>query len=576
MVLTVEELKERIRKPINRVDIESAIDYEHRIRMHVISYDSQPIYNRAFSCWYDKIQNKLTSYAFDLFDEYLGYPLKSVPLYQRIFNKLSKVFDANDSHKDVFFDDSKEEDKDMFKEDIKGLDKYFRDVVWNQVKEKPCSFMVFDFEEDSNSSDPIKFFVEIDDVIDCVFKPDCVTPEYFIYKLDQKQAIAIDDEKRLLFDISGNTPVLIKQVSTYTEGIPVRSLLSTKIEENPFKKGIPSVSSTLNLADIYLDIATSEDIPTLYALHPIISEYGGNEDYDSFGNDFDYERRVNDDGEEYGLEVNKYGRTRKEERDKGKERRGAGQKITKPVPKSDPNGDTIPDLGDPVTFINPDPAILERIQIESERRASDIFTNATGTSGSATDEQALNVEQILTLNEDEKTVLTRLSEDIAGLEKWCVDTLGELSYGDAYKGSIINYGTNFFLQSPQQIEENIKKAKEAGANESQLQVLNFMWIDSKFRNEKIEAERRKLIYKLEPFPNHSIQEMQPNRDVIDPVIWTIKLNFPQFIAKFEAEEVRISSFDDTISENQKLEFINTRLNTYAQQITQKPIEQNGE
>jgi hypothetical protein len=294
-------------------------------------------------------------------------------------------------------------------------------------------------------------------------------------------------------------------------------------------------------------------------------KYGETEDYTQNGQPHDYTETVEYSNGIIKENCNTHGRTRAEQAAHVSKNRGAGTVYTVPYPQ-----EGIPAVDVPFGYVEVPVTTLEQIDKEVSRRRNLITSIATGQeNGDVIDKQSLNAEQVAALNQGHQSVLQSLANVFADVQKWVIDTEGQIRFGDAYEGSVVNNGTAFITLSASQIEENIKLAKEAGANESQLKVLYFMWYDSKFKTEPIQAEKYKILFDVEPFPTHSIAEMQDNRDVIDPVQWSIKLNFNTFIAKFEAEEVALTSFSSEVSDSQKIQSIINRLTVYANELINK-------
>lgn len=563
-LLAASDIIERINQPINGANIANAVAYEEKLRMHSVACTEAPN-NQAYYEWLSSIRGMLHPSKYKLFEDSIKYPLKTVPLYQNIYSKLSKVFDANDANKDVFFSENFGDQKELFKEDLKNLSSFWKTEGYQELQTNPCSFVVIDFPEEEKKAEPLHYFVRIDTVVDCVLKKDNVTPEYIIYYVDEETVIAIDDNYRRLFRKSSNVWVQdleIGDVPNLTEGIPVRSFISTVIDQNPYKKGVKSIASTLGLAEWYLYTAISEDVPVLYALFPDKWKYGETEDYDLEGRAFEYLE------DEYEIERNCYGRTKEEQRAFVSIDRGVGSTHTKPIPKED----GFQDVGVPVGYIDAPVTTLQRIEEEVNRRYQSILSVATGqTNGDVQDKQSLNKEQVAALNQGYQTVLQRLSDDFSHIEKWVLDTEGKVRFGEAYQGSIVNNGTTFITLTPNEIEEHIRVSKESGSNESQLKVLYFMWYDSKFKTEPLQAEKYKVLFDIEPFPTHSIEEMQKNYDngFISRIDWNVKLNFNSYVSRFENEYVKITAMDEDLSIDQKVSFIKPIIFNYGTEAEKK-------
>ncbi len=567
--LEVSQIEDLIKNPKNQDLINDAAAYEERLRMHTVSYTSEPN-NSAYSEWLYWMNCTLDSEKYDLFSSSIKFPLKTVPLYTKIYDSLSKVFDANDANKDVFFSDNFNDEKELFRSDLDNISGYWENKGYKQLQYYPCSFIVIDFPKEEKKAEPLHFFVGLESIVSCELKEDNVTPEHFIYKIDESTIVAIDDDVRRVFRefkegwLYDNE---IGDIPNLTKGIPVRSFISTVIDENPFKKGVPSVASTLGNAEWYLTNAIGQDTQTLNALWPTQWEYGEDENTDSFGRPKVYEYN-----EERGCNTNQYNRTKEEERDIS--RRFVGSILLKPLPNTD-----TPDIGDPMGWVTTPVESLEEIESDIQRRKSLIYETATGLEGGdSIDKQALNADQVAALSQGHQVVLQRLANDLSKSEKWTIDTMGRVRFGEAYEGSVINNGTTFIIFTPNQIEESIKKGKESGLNEAQLKTLYFMWYDSKFKTEPLQAEKYKILFDVEPFPTHSFQEMQANYDngFISSIDWNVKINFNNYVSRFENEFVKITAISDDKTTEEKVSFIRSIIYNYGTEAENKSANRNRE
>ena len=136
----------------------------------------------------------------------------------------------------------------------------------------------------------------------------------------------------------------------------------------------------------------------------------------------------------------------------------------------------------------------------------------------------------------------------------------------------INYGTRFFLKSVDELEEELKTAKEIGNSEGFILSLIEEVIDTKYKNSPTEAKKQKLILALDPFPSMSIMEIAELIKAGVPISQNdlvLKANFADLIGQLErktGEQLENEPFDV----NNVL-----RLREQIKELTQLKLNENG-
>ena len=136
----------------------------------------------------------------------------------------------------------------------------------------------------------------------------------------------------------------------------------------------------------------------------------------------------------------------------------------------------------------------------------------------------------------------------------------------------INYGTRFFLKSVDELEQELKTAKEIGASEGFVLSLIEEVIDTKYKNSPSEAKKQKLILALDPFPSMSIMEIAELIKAGVPISrndLVLKANFADLIGQLErktGEQLENEPFDV----NNVL-----RLREQIKELTQLKLNENG-
>jgi hypothetical protein len=247
---------------------------------------------------------------------------------------------------------------------------------------------------------------------------------------------------------------------------------------------------------------------------------------------------------------------------------GAGSFIEIPVPQTDQ-----PDLRNPVSIVTVDSASLKYNVDEEERLKNDIITTVVGTNEQITTRDALNEQQIRANFESQSTVLNRVKTGFEQAQQWVDSTVCKARYGNSFISADISYGTEFYLQTADELRERYKTAKENGASESELDALYSKVIETEYRNNPAMRQRLLVLADLEPYQHLTRDEVMTLKDkgiaTMEDVI--LKLNFADYIRRFERENMNVVEFGENIDYDKKIQAISDRLREYAsEQITNNP------
>ena len=149
--------------------------------------------------------------------------------------------------------------------------------------------------------------------------------------------------------------------------------------------------------------------------------------------------------------------------------------------------------------------------------------------------------------------LSKFSDAAEVIEKFITDCMGALYYGEMYKGSSINYGRRFTIESPDTIWEKYESARRNGSPDSILDDMLREYIQAKYENNSLELQRQLKAIDLEPFPHLTASQVQ-----------SLKVPQTDYLKK-----VYYSDFIKTLSENEVI-FVNinvlqTRFDDFAAQ-----------
>ena len=160
-------------------------------------------------------------------------------------------------------------------------------------------------------------------------------------------------------------------------------------------------------------------------------------------------------------------------------------------------------------------------------------------------------------------------------QQWVDETICRLRYGSLYLSSSISYGTEFYLFSTDELRERYKTAKESGMSESELDALHQQIIETEYRNNPQILQRMLILAELEPYRHLTRNEVQAlyDKGLVSIEEYLVKLNFADFIRRFERENMNIIEFGSAGSYDTKINTIRERLMAYASEVAPnvKPI-----
>ena len=195
----------------------------------------------------------------------------------------------------------------------------------------------------------------------------------------------------------------------------------------------------------------------------------------------------------------------------------------------------------------------------------EIITAVVGQDEIVTNRDAFNEQQVRANFESVTTVLNRVKKGFEAAQTWVDETICRLRYGRYFLSARIDYGTEFFLYSADELRARYKAAKDAGASESELDMLNNQILETEYRNDPVQLRRMRILAELEPFRHLSRQEVSElySQNIVSETDLRVKLNFPNFVRRFERENTNVLDFGAEIPYQRKIETILAELRRYA-------------
>lgn len=564
MALQREQIKEQANKPNKTSVIRKAMQHQARLRFHTESYIDPMEISMPFSLFCDWVQSLIPKDKYNIFLSLFKFPTQNVELTGEIFEELERVFDGRNSAVNFqFIDSTFADDWEWYRQEKLGEPEVWKSKGWNALKTAINSVMIIDLPsvQTSERPEPYFYFLGIENVID--FESKGETLEWIIFKQPENRIAAFDDEFMRVFatDDKGQVGDILSEVKHGLGICPAKFFWTTPLsQENPDVKKSP-LSPQLGNLDWLLFFRISKRHLDLYAPYPIYSAYAA-----------DCSFRNNETGDycDGGFLRNIKGEY-KMLRDGSVERcpvcsekriAGVGSFIEVPIPS-----DNRPDLRDPVTITTIDKNSLDYNTAEEKRLAYEIYTKVTGSGGEVQQKESINEMQVSANFEDKKNVLLSLKTNFEKAQTFIDDTICRLRYGESYLSCSINWGTEFYLYSVEELQNIYTEAKRAGASEARLDMIADQIIATENRNNPIQLQRMLLLKQLEPYRHLTLSEMQSllNKSLIDPVMMIIKINFATFVDRFERENINIIEFGSSLSLDKKINIINQKFVEYAKE-----------
>lgn len=577
MGYSVDEIRKKIAENKKNAVISRAKLHQMRIKFHTVkrvTTFNSPYISIPLTQFLAMVENILPHDKFVLFKALFRYPIKTNEITDVCFDKLSRIFDGrNAAFNYQFVNSAQRDDWEQYR--LTKLDEpnVWATKGWEFFKSEINSVLIVDVprEQKTERPEPYFYWLPIDDVITYEADPTTGQMKYIVFRR-KDEIVVLDDETYRVWDDNRHTGTIAgmpKVESPHDLGYcPARFFWDIPISiDDPDVKASP-LSGVLESLDWFEFFHISKRQLDLMGAYPILSGYeqscdfsnAENGDYCDGGFLRDKEGRYRLDTAGLLMRCPKCGNKRIV---------GAGSFIEIPVPNTDENQ---PDLRNPVQMLNVDRSALDYNVEEQKRLREEIITAVVGQDEIVTNRDAFNEQQVMANFESVTTVLNRIKKGFESAHKWVDETICRLRYGRYFISANISYGTEFYLYSQEELRKRYAAAKEAGASESELDMMQRQILETEFRNDPMQLRRMLILAELEPYRHLTRQEATElfEKGLISEEDFRIKLNFPAFVRRFERENTNILDFGVAIPYAKKLDIINAELRKYAQEQTPVP------
>lgn len=569
-MLTESKIRERLLKREKTPSIQKAIRHQNRLRLHCQTY-----LTKAFIPPVDDFLNFAKSLLpHDKYKTFLNlfrYPVKSNEVTGLCFDKLRRIFDGQDPSFNYQFASSETaRDWENYRLNKLCEPEVWQNTGWNYFRTEINSILVCDLPREQKGlwPEPYFYWLRIEDVIDYEVDNDTGQFDFIIFNGHHNSIIVIDDESYRVFDNNhyGNLGALVYEAKHDLGYCPARwfwtdsiSIKDADIKESP-------ITRHLEQLDWYLFYAISKEYLDLTGSYPIYSGYEQQCDYknDATGDYCDGGFLKNNNG---NYKIDGAGEIEKCPVCGAKRTIGPGSFVEVPIPEGDQ-----PDLRNPVQILNADYNGLNYNVKEVERLRDEIVNSVVGNDEKLVSMEAVNEKQVDASFENQTIVLTKVKRGFEKAQAWADSTCCRLRYGNDFISAKINYGTKFFLQGATQLWENYKNAKANGASESELDAIREQIIVTEYRTNPTQMQRMHILSDLEPYRLLTREEVISLNEggMISEEDMQVKLQFSDFIRRFEFENINILQFGVSLPYQEKISTIKKILYSYVKKNI-KPI-----
>ena len=513
------------------------------------------------------VENLLPHDKFVVFKTLFRYPVKTNEITEVCFDKLNRIFDGrNPASNYLFASREARDDWENYRQAVLNEPVVWQTKGWEFFKSEINSVLIVDMprEQTSETPEPYFYWLTIDDVLTYDADPTTGQMRYLVFKR-KGQIIVIDDMSYRVWEDKKDTGIPegepILETLHDLGYCPARFFWDESISlDDPDVKESP-ISCVLESLDWFEFFHISKRQLDLMGAYPILSGYEQN---------CDFTNAENGDYCDGGFLKNKQGYYKLDmagtlmrcPKCGNKRIVGAGSFVEIPVPNG---GENQPDLRNPVQMLSVDKASLDYNVSEEKRLREDIITSVVGQAEIITNREAFNEQQVQANYENVTTILRRVKRGFENAQTWVDSTICRLRYGEQFISAKIDYGTDFFLASVDELWEKYKKAKESGASESELDMLQNNIIETEYRNDPMQLRRMKILADLEPYRHMTREEAIEMREknLISDSDLRIKLNFSNFVNRFERENTNILDFGTEIQYAKKIDKIMAEFERYA-------------
>lgn len=545
--LSKTELDKYYRTPQNGISIQRAgLDNERQMFHAMLTLRVGDV-NGYRLTFLDKVKKILDNdVKFAKFESFMTYPLVSYALISKASDEFNKTFYAQDRTREMNFTDPK-------------LEAYFDDYlvqidyeatlgqdVFTFVKQAVNTIAVVDVPSIGNKealvqgivTEPYVYFVDTGKVHDVGVNPNG-SIQYLMFirpgqEENQRELVVIDDEFYAVYLINDRENGRLDELIHSAHNIgycPATFMWRDAIDPNNKVCRYNTVLEVVEDLDKYIMLTIFREHADLYASYPIMWRY---------------------------LNACETGDDGKQMKEDFSQLMGPGQLVQIEMTEAENQRMSVP-----VGFVPMDTMILKYIEDKLRKLEVKITKHLTGVDNEIQNEKAFNESQIRSQYETRHSVLRYWAENFQAVDKFLVDTIARLIFGDVKRGgkfigSTIDYGMDFFLYDTLTATKEYEDGRKADLPPHLLDLILNKAKQSLTRNNPNASEKVRIEDYLMPAMHTPLVFLNPASDD-----YALKSNFRYFIDKFELEFGSIVKFGSQAPLKVKIEVIKSKLKEYV-------------
>ena len=536
-------------------EIADMVRQQERIRFHVQTEVTDDVASPARRDFLAFVKNLIPDDKYRLFCSLFRYPVASNEICGVIFDRLSRIFDGKNAALNYEFSDGgAASDWDVYRRDVLREPTVWADDAWERFRTDIDCLVVVDMPDTpvNGRPEPYFYFVSPERLIgyDNGLHGEVLWAAF----RDGRRNIVMDGGAYRVYDENW---VLVSEREHSLGYCPCAWFWNVPLSlERPWLKWSP-VSRQLSALDWWLFFHVSKQQLDLFGAYPIYSGYEPECDYEDGSGRHCSHGYLVDEADHYVYDSNGLVRCPV---CASKRITGAGSFVEVPVPVEGQ-----PDLRNPIQKLDADVNALKFNVDEEDRLRKHIIDASVGSDDSILSISAVNDKQIDAEFESKSVILRRVKVGFERIQTFVDSTICRLRYGGTFLGASINYGTDFFTLSGTELRERYKAAKEAGASESELDAIQKQIVESDYRSDSRMRARMRLLAELEPYRHLTVAEAVSlyKEGLLDERELRLKMDFSNYIARFERENTDIVAFGAQSTYKAKIDTIRKTLLNYA-------------
>lgn len=567
MALDLKQIKQILQQPNKKQAIQKAVRLQKRLRFHTETSIALSDINAPATIFLEWVRGLLPKDKYNVFLQLFKYPLPTSAVVEDVYRELERVFYSRNSSSIYQFSSSELlEDWMNYRKEVLKEPTVWKTVGWKKMQVSPNSVLIIDLPQEQTTTRPEPYFywLEIENVVDYkVNERDNAKLDWIVFRQPDNKLAVFDTNSIRVFQLNEKHEItaLLTEARHDLGYCPARFFWTTGLNEaNPDIKKNPITKELSNL-DWYLFFALSKQHLDLYAPYPIYSAYEADCDFENSetGDYCDGGFLRNSSGE---YKILSDGSIEKCPCCSEKRVAGPGSFLEVPIPNQ---SEGVADMRNPVQITTIDKDSLEYNVSECIRLRDDIIVSVVGSGGTVSEKEAINETQVAANFESKTSVLNALKTNFEEAQKFVEDTICKLRYGSSFIASSVNWGTEFYVFTVNELYSKYKQAKDNGATNSELDAISQQILEVEYRNNPLLLQRMLVLKQLEPLPHKTFDEVMQLKEagLISDLQARLKLNFMSYIERFERENMNILEFASKIPLRDKINIISNKLIEYA-------------